>query len=262
VEAAGEVIDVGDGVTHLLPGDRVAYACLPPGAYATVRTMPADQVVALPPAIADETAAAIMLKGMKAGYLLRRVRRLRRGDVVLVHAAAGATGLLLCQGARHLGATVIGTVSTEEKARSARDAGCDYPLVGAGADLAARVREITEGRGVDVVYDGIGRDTFTASFEALAVRGHLVSYGHVSGPLEPVDPATLATKSATLSSPILFHYTAEPGQLRDMSRDVFRAVERGTLRAVITARYPLGAAADAHRDLEARRTTGQVVLLP
>jgi NADPH2:quinone reductase len=261
-EAAGEVLDVGDGVTHVLPGDRVAYAGLPLGAYATVRTLHADQVVPLPPEIADETAAALMLKGLTAEYLLHRVRRVRRGDVVLVHAAAGGTGHLLCQWARHLGATVIGTASTADKARLAREAGCDHVLVAPGEQIAERVREATGGRGADVVYDGVGGDTLARSLDALALRGHLVSFGQASGPIGPFDPDVLASKSATVSRPVLFHYTAEPALLREMSRRVFGAVARGILRPVVGQRYPLVASAEAHRDLEARRTTGAIVLIP
>jgi NADPH:quinone reductase-like Zn-dependent oxidoreductase len=262
VEAAGEVLDTGEGVSHLLPGDRVAYACPPVGAYATVRTMRADQVVPLPPHISDEVGAAILLKGMTAEYLLRRVHRIRRGVVVLVHAAAGGVGLLLCQWARHLGATVIGTVSTEEKARLAREAGCDYPIVVTREDFVSRVRDITSGRGADVVYDGVGAATMTGSLEALAPRSHLVSYGHASGAPGPVEPALLSAKSASMTCPVLFHFTEEPDLLRDMSRAVFRAVDLGILRVVINHRYPLGAAAEAHRDLEGRRTTGSVLLMP
>jgi NADPH:quinone reductase-like Zn-dependent oxidoreductase len=223
--------------------------------------MKADQLVVLPPEIDDETAAAAMLKGMTAEYLLRRVRRVRRGDVVLVHAAAGATGQLLCQWASHLGATVIGTVGGEEKARVARDAGCAHPLVGVDESLGARVRELSAGRGADVIYDGIGRDSFAASLDALALCGHLVSYGQASGAVAPIDPAALSAKSATLTRPVLFHYTREPATLRAMAGNVFAMIRRGALRVQVAQRYPLAAAADAHRALEARRTTGASILL-
>ncbi len=262
VEGAGEVMDVGEGVTHILPGDRVAYACLPVGSYAATRTMPAHQLVVLPQAIDDETAAAAMLKGLTAEYLLHRVHRVARGDIVLVHAAAGGVGLLLCQWAKHIGATVIGTVSTPDKARLARDAGCDYPIVAPPADFASRVKEITGGHGADVVYDGIGKASFAGSFEALALRGHLVCYGHATGMPDPVSHATLAEKSATVTRPVLFHYTAAPEDLRDMAQNLFRMIESGALRVSINQRFPLRQAGDAHRALEARRTTGSTILLP
>ena len=262
VEAAGEVMEVGEGVTHILPGDRVAYACLPVGSYAALRTMPAQQLVVLPQAIDDETAAAAMLKGLTAEYLLHRTHRVQRGDVVLVHAAAGGVGLLLCQWAKHIGATVIGTVSTADKARLARDAGCDYPIVAPLAEFAAQVKEITRGHGADVVYDGIGKASFAGSFEALALRGHLVLYGHATGMPDPISHDTLAEKSATVTRPVLFHYTAAAEDLRDMARNLFRMIESGALRVSINQRFPLRQAADAHRELEARRTTGSTILLP
>ena len=262
VEGAGEVMQVGDGVTHILPGDRVAYACLPVGSYAAVRTMPAQQLVVIPPAIDDETAAGSMLKGLTAEYLLHRTHRVRRGDVVLVHAAAGGVGLLLCQWAKHIGATVIGTVSTPDKARLARDAGCDYPIVAPMAEFASQVKEITRGHGADVVYDGIGKASFAGSLEALALRGHLVLYGQATGMPDPISHATLAEKSATITRPVLFHYTAAPEDLRDMTRNLFHMIESGTLRVSVHQRYSLRQAADAHRELEARRTTGSTILLP
>ncbi len=262
MEAAGEVLDVGEGVTGILPGDRVAYACPPVGAYAQYRTMQADQLVVLPDAIDDETAAALMLKGMSAEVLLQRVRRVQRGDTVLVHSAAGGAGSLLCQWAKHLGATVIGTVSSEKKARAARAAGCDHPIVTASDDFVARVRDVTGGRGVDVVYDGVGRDTLAGSLEALALKGHLVSYGQSSGAPEPPGLAALSAKSATFSRPVLFHYTADPKDLREIAGNVFEMVARGALKVDIRQRYPLAEAARAHADLEARRTIGASVLVP
>ncbi|MGH6928454.1 MAG: zinc-binding dehydrogenase, partial [Dongiaceae bacterium] len=210
VEGAGEVTEVGEGVTHILPGDRVAYACLPLGSYAGARTMPAQQVVVLPQAIDDETAAAAMLKGLTAEYLLHRTHRVQRGDVVLVHAAAGGVGLLLCQWAKHIGATVIGTVSTPDKARLARDAGCDYPIVAPLGEFAPQVKDITRGHGADVVYDGIGKASFAGSFVALALRGHLVLYGHATGMPDPISHATLAEKSATVTRPVLFTTRPRP----------------------------------------------------
>jgi NADPH:quinone reductase-like Zn-dependent oxidoreductase len=262
MEAAGEVLDVGPDVIGILPGDRVAYACPPVGAYAEIRTMAPDQLVVVPEDIDDAAAAALMLKGMSAEYLLHRTHAVKRGDTILVHAAAGGVGLLLCQWAKHIGATLIGTVSSDEKARLARDNGCDYPIVTGREDFAARVSELTRGRGCDVVYDSVGAATFAGSLAALARCGHLVSYGQASGPVPPVDPVALSAKSATLSRPVLFHYTADPAVLREIAGRTFDALRRGIIRAGINQRYALRDAAAAHRDLEARRTTGASVLLP
>ena len=262
MEAAGTVVDVGPGVAHLLPGDRVAYACLPPGAYCSVRTMAADQVVVLPDDVADETAAAIMLKGMSAEYLLHRIRRLRPGETVLVHAAAGGLGMMLCRWAARLGARVIGTVSTEAKARQARDSGCELPIVTADYRFAAAVLQATGGRGVDVVYDGLGREALQENLEALATCGLWVSYGQASGTLDAVPLQMLSSKSITLSRPVLFHYTADRAVLQAIAGNVFQALRDGAIRADIGARYPLAAASQAHEDLESRRTSGQLVLLP
>ena len=260
MEAAGVVLDVGEGVAHLLPGDRVAYACLPPGAYATLRTMAADQVVALPDDVSDETAAAVMLKGMTAEYLLHRTFRVRPGHAVLVHAAAGGVGLLLCQWAKALGAKVIGTVSSDDKARLARANGCDFPVVTGDYRFAREVKNLTNGRGADVIYDGLGREAAAENLEALAFTGHWACYGQASG-AHDAQP-DLGSKSGTLSRPVLFHYTAERAQLNEIAGNLFRALRDGTLRVAINHRYPLAAAAEAHRELEARRTTGSIVLLP
>jgi NADPH:quinone reductase-like Zn-dependent oxidoreductase len=262
MEATGVVEDVGEGVAHLLPGDRVAYACPPPGAYVTRRTMPAEQVVVLPDEVSDETAAAVMLKGMTAEYLLHRTHRVRAGDSVLVHAAAGGAGLLLCQWAKTLGAKVIGTVSSEEKARLARAHGCDVPLITRDYRFAQAVRDATGGRGADVIYDGLGREAAAENLQAAALCGHWVSYGQASGPLDAVDPGTLSSRSITLSRPVLFHYTAQRTILEQMARNVFDALKNGTLRVDIRHRYPLGSAAEAHRELEGRRTMGPLLLLP
>jgi NADPH2:quinone reductase len=231
------------------------------GAYAEIRTMKADQLVVLPDDIDDATAAAVMLKGMTAEYLLHRTHRVERGDTILVHSAAGGVGLMLCQWARHLGCTVVGTVGSDAKARLARDNGCDYPIVTAREDFVARVRELTGGRGCRVVYDAVGAATFAGSLEALALCGHLVSYGQASGPIPAIDPAALSAKSATLSRPVLFHYTADPADLRAIARNLFDAIRRGIVRASINQRYPLAEAATAHRELEARRTTGASLLM-
>jgi NADPH2:quinone reductase len=254
MEAAGIVLE--SEAPGFSPGDRVAYACPPPGAYATVRTLPASHLVLLPDDVSEETAAALMLKGMTAEYLLHRSHRVRPGDAVLVHAAAGGVGLLLCQWARALGARVIGTVSSEAKAELARANGCEHPIVTRSYVFAEKTRQLTGGRGADVIYDGLGREAAAQNLAALARRGHWVSYGHASGPLEPVN---LAEKSGTFSQPVLFHYTED--LLPQMAGGVFAAFRDGILRPDVRHRYPLGAAADAHRDLEARRTTGQVVLL-
>jgi NADPH:quinone reductase len=262
MEGAGTVLDIGEGVQGIMPGDRVGYACLPPGAYAEVRTMPADRLVVLPDFVDDETAAAGLLKGMTAEFLLHRVHQVKEGDAVLVHAAAGGVGLLLCQWARHLGATVIGTVGTEAKARLARENGCAYPVVSEAGDFVGQVLEITGGRGADVVYDAVGRDTFLRSYQALAQRGHLVSYGQASGPIQPIDIAAFAGKSATVSRPSFGHYTGTPQQVRAITDRLFDAIEKGVVRVRVQQRYPLREVAQAHRDLEARRTTGSTVLLP
>ena len=257
MEAAGVVVESNS--SHFHAGDRVAYACPPPGAYVTMRTMAADQLVLLPEHVSDEAAAAVMLKGMTAEYLLHRTYRVRPGDAVLVHAAAGGVGLLLCQWAKALGARVIGTVSSDAKAELASANGCDHPIVTRDYRFSTEVKRLTGGRGANVIYDGLGQAAAAENLEALALRGHWVSYGQASGPLSPPN---LGAKSGTLSQPVLFHYTAERAMLNEMAGNVFSALRDGTIRAELRHRYPLGAAADAHRDLEARRTTGSVVLLP
>jgi NADPH:quinone reductase-like Zn-dependent oxidoreductase len=256
MEAAGVVVESNSASFRI--GDRVAYACPPPGAYVTVRTMAAEQLVLLPEYINEETAAAVLLKGMTAEYLLHRTHRVRPGDTVLVHAAAGGVGLLLCQWAKALGARVIGTVSSEAKAELAHANGCDLPIVTRNYSFAERTKQFTGGRGADVIYDGLGREAAKENFEALALRGHWVSYGQASGAHDSFPDLT--AKSGTLSRPVLFHYTAE--HLQEMAGRVFAAIRDGILKVDIRHRYPLAAAADAHRDLEARRTSGQVVLLP
>lgn len=259
MEAAGEVVDVGDGVAHLLPGDRVAYACAPPGAYVGVRTLPAGQVVVLPDHIDDETAAALMLKGMTAEYLLHRTHAVKSGETVLVHAAAGGVGLLLCQWARALGARVVGTVSTDAKARAA---GCDAVIVGRDYRFAASVHEATGGRGADVIFDGLGQAAARENLDALAMCGHWVCYGQASGPVDRLPVESLSQKSATFSSPVLFHYTSERAVLTEMATRTFDALRQGILRIDIHHRYPLSAAAQAHRELESRITIGPLILLP
>jgi NADPH:quinone reductase-like Zn-dependent oxidoreductase len=262
MEAAGVVLAIGEGVTHLRPGDRVAYACMPPGAYTTERTMPAALVVGLPDDIADELAASVLLKGLTAEFLLHRVHRVAEGETVLVHAAAGGTGLLLAQWASALGATVIGTVSTDEKGRLALAHGCAHAIVVSGEDFVSRVMALTDGRGVDVVYDGVGKDTFLGSYEALATCGHLVSFGQASGSIPPADIAGFAGKSATVSRPNFSHYTGTRIEVAGGANRLFQALRRGLIRVPPPRRVALRDAAEAHRALEARETTGATILVP
>ena len=262
LEAAGTVIDAGSGVRHLAPGQRVAYACPPPGAYATVRTMPAALVVPLPDRIDDETAAAVLLKGMSAEFLLHRVHALQAGETVLVFAPAGGVGRLLCQWAAHLGARVIGATSSEAKARAARAAGAHDVVLPGEASLEEQVMDLTRGHGADVVYDGVGRDSFAHSVAALAVHGHLVSYGQASGDVGLFDVGALAAKSATVSRPNFAHFTDTPEKVAAITGRLFDALERRVLRPEVGARYPLREAAAAHRALEAGETIGATVLLP
>ncbi len=263
MEAAGVVEAVGPGVERPAVGERVAYAAMPPGSYAEARIMPADRVVILPDAIDDRTAAAMMLKGMTAEYLLRRTYRVEKGDAILLHAAAGGVGLIACQWAKALGATVIGTVGTPEKAARARAHGCDHPIVTTEEDFVARVAEITDGAGCAVVYDSIGKETFDGSLDSLARRGMLVLFGQSSGPVPPFDPGLLAAKgSLYLTRPSLFHYTATREELEASAAALFAMVAAGDVTIEIGQTYPLAEAARAHRDLEARRTTGSTVLLP
>ncbi|HEV2550843.1 MAG TPA: SRPBCC family protein [Stellaceae bacterium] len=260
MEAAGTVVDVGDDVNHLLPGDVVAYAYGVPGAYATLRTLPADQVVPVPRGISDDTAAAVLFKGLTAEYLLRQTHQLKAGETVLVHAAAGGVGLLLCQWAKYLGAHVLGTVSSGEKARIARDHGCDTPIIARDYHFAVAVKDATAGRGVDVVFDGLGMPALDETYEALALTGHWIAYGHAAGPSPALDPQRQAQKSLRLSRPVLFHYTSEPERLRAMAAKVFAMIEQGMLRPYIGQRFPLAATATAHDALERRATIGSVLL--
>ena len=262
LEAAGTVLDVGAGVRHLAAGERVAYACPPPGAYATVRTMDAALVIPLPDRIDDETAAAVLLKGMSAEFLLHRVHALEGGETALVFAPAGGVGRLLCQWAAHLGARVIGATSSEAKARAARAAGAHDVVLPGEASLEEQVMDLTRGRGADVIYDGVGRDSFAHSVAALAVHGHLVSYGQASGDIGPFDIGSLAAKSATVSRPNFAHFTDTPEKVAAITGRLFDALERRVLRPEIGARYPLREAAAAHRALEAGETTGSTILIP
>ncbi len=262
-EGAGEVIAVGEGVEGFAPGDRVAYYVPTPGAYAQAHTVPAHFVVALPDRISFETAAGMMLKGLTAQYLLRRTFRVQAGQMVLVHAAAGGVGLILSEWAKHLGATVIGTVGSADKAKVARDAGCDHIIDYRTEDFAARVRDLTGGEGCDVVYDGVGAATFPASLDALKRFGTFVSFGSASGPIPPFDIMQLAYKGSLFTTwPLLPHHLARREDVLAMSRELFDVVLSGAVTVPVHARYPLSQAAEAHRKLEARETTGATVLLP
>mgnify|MGYP003373468778 FL=1 len=263
MEGAGRIEAVGEGVTEFKVGDRVAYASPPVGAYAEVRLMPADRVVALPNAIDDRTAAAMMLQGMTAQYLLRRTYRVQAGDAILFHAAAGGVGLMASQWARYLGATVIGTVGSDEKAELARAHGCHHVIVYSRENFTERVREITNGQGVAVVYDSVGKDTFTGSLGCLRPMGMMVSFGNASGPVPPFDPGILAAKgSLFLTRPTLMTYTAKRADLVASAGELFDVVAKGAVKIEVRQTYPLAETAQAHRDLEARKTTGSTVLLP
>jgi NADPH:quinone reductase len=261
MEAVGVVEAVGEGVT-LKKGARVGYAAGPPGAYASARLIKAASVVELPREIPDEIGAAIMLQGMTARYLTRQTYRVKKGDMVLVHAAAGGMGLLLCQWCAHLGATVIGTVSTEEKAKLAAANGCHHPILYTKTDFVAEVKRITGGAGVAVVYDGVGKDTFLKSLDVLAVRGTMALYGAASGAPDPIAPGALAPKCLYLTRPTLFVYTAKRRDLVANAREVFRMVTSGALKIKPPAKYKLADAAKAHADLTGRKTTGSLVLIP
>ena len=263
MEGAGQVEAVGEGVTEFKVGDRVAYASPPVGAYAEVRLIPADRVVALPDTIDDRTAAAMMLQGMSAQYLLRRTYRVRPGDAILLHAAAGGVGLIASQWARDLGATVIGTVGSDDKAELARAHGCHHVIVYSRENFAERVREITGGQGVAVVYDSVGQATFMGSLDCLRPLGTMVSFGNASGPVPPFEPGILAAKgSLFLTRPSLMHYTAKRADLVASAAELFEVVGNGVVKIEVRQTYPLAETAQAHRDLEARQTTGSTVLLP
>ena len=263
MEAAGEVIAVGAGVTDLKAGDRVAYVARPPGAYAQERVLPTAQVVKLPDAIDYEQAASVMLQGLTAQYLLRRTYPVKQGDTILIQAAAGGVGLLVCQWAKALGATVIGTVSSDEKAEIAKAHGCDHPIVYTRENFTKRVREITNGAGVPVVYDSIGKDTFTASLDCLAPLGMFVSFGSASGPIAAFDINLLQIKGSLFATrPTLNTYGAKRSDLLAMAEDLFAVVGSGAVKIPVNQNYPLKDAAKAHRDLEGRETTGSSILIP
>jgi NADPH2:quinone reductase len=260
VEGAGVVEAVGANVTNVKPGDRVAYAG-PLGGYAEERLIDADRLVKLPDEISSEQAAGMMLQGMTARMLLRAVYPVSEGDMILVHAAAGGVGLIMCQWASALGATVIGTVSTEEKAELARAHGCAYPILYTSQDFVAEVDRITAGAKLPVVYDSVGRDTFMQSLDCLRPRGLMVSFGNASGPVEPISPLLLSQKgSLYLTRPTLFHYIASRAELEQSATELFEMVTSGKVKIEVKQRFPLKDAAEAHRALEARKTTGSTVL--
>ena len=262
-EGAGVVEAVGKEVRDFRPGDRVAYAGGPVGAYSQQRCLPAARLLKLPESIDFRTGAAMMLQGLTTAYLLRRTYAVQPGEAVLIHAAAGGVGLIACQWARALGATVIGTVSTEAKAELARQHGCEHVILYSHEDVAARVRDITGGEGVAVVYDGVGKDTFAASLDSLRMRGMMVSFGNASGAVPPFNPLLLTQKgSLFLTRPMLAHYTANRDELLALGQELFAVVESGKVRININQTFALADAADAHRALEARQTTGSTVLLP
>jgi NADPH2:quinone reductase len=262
MEGAGTVLAVGAGVKDLAPGDRVAYAGGPIGAYSTERVIPADRLVKLPESIDFQTGAAMMLQGMTAQYLLRRTFKVQAGQTILVHAAAGGVGLILCQWASHLGCNVIGVVSTPEKAELAKAHGAHHTILG-HAHLAAEVKKITGGAMVPVVYDSVGKDTFMASIDSLAPLGYMVSYGNASGPVPPVDISMLGAKgSLFLTRPSLASYTASHGDLLASAGDLFDVVSSGAVKIRVNQTFALSDAAAAHKALEARQTTGSTVLIP
>lgn len=260
VEGAGVVEAVGPGVSNVKVGERVTYASQI-GGYAEERLIAADRVVKLPHSISSEQAAAILLQGLTARMLLRAVHLVEPGETILIHAAAGGVGLIVCQWAKALGATVIGTVSTDEKAELAHSNGCDYPIVYTRQDFVAEVDRLTGGNKLVVVYDGVGRDTFMKSVDCLRPRGLMVSFGNASGPVDPISPLLLSQKgSLFLTRPTLNHYIATRVELEQSANDLFGMVESGKIRVELNQRFPLKDAADAHRALEARRTSGSTVL--
>jgi NADPH2:quinone reductase len=261
-EGAGVVEAIGPKVKEFKVGDRVAYA-QPIGAYAEVLIRPVARLVKIPAGIKDETAAAMMLKGMTAWYLCRRTYRVKKGDTIVVHAAAGGVGQILCQWAKHLGATVIGTVGSDEKVALAKKVGCKHVVVMSREKLSERVKAITKGKGVPVVYDGVGKDTFMESLDCLAPRGLMASFGNASGAVPPVNIGVLAQKgSLFLTRPTLVNYTSSREDLLTAARELFAVVKKGAVKITINQRYALREAAQAHRDLESRKTTGSTVLLP
>lgn len=263
LEAAGMIAALGDGVTGLTIGDRVGYGTGPIGAYAEANNVPADRVVKLPEGISDEVAAASMLKGMTAQYLLKRTFPVQRGQTIVFHAAAGGVGLIACQWAKHLGATVIGTVGSDDKVELAKSHGCAHVLNTRNEDWTKRVREITGGEGVPAVYDGIGKETWSGSLDCLAVRGMMVSFGNASGAVPAFEPGILSAKgSLYLTRPTLFHYTLTREELQQTADDLFAVIASGAVKVAINQRFRLADARAAHEALHSRATTGATVLLP
>jgi len=262
-EGAGVVEGVGPGVAHVKAGDRVAYTGGPIGAYAEVRNMPAERLVALPEGISFETGAAMMLKGCTATYLLRQTYKVQRGDTILFHAAAGGVGLIACQMAKAIGATVIGTVGSDDKAKLARAHGCDHTIVYTRENFVERVKALTDGKGVPVVYDGVGKDTFMQSLDCLRPRGLMVSFGNASGAVGPTDLGVLAAKgSLYVTRPTLNTYAAKREDLVWLTNDLFDFVKSGKVKIEVSHKYALKDAVQAHRDLESRKTTGSVIFTP
>jgi NADPH2:quinone reductase len=262
-EAAGTITALGRGVRGFRVGERVAYVLPVPGAYSELRNVPAERLVKLPRGVSDEQAAALMLKGLTAQFLIRRTHRVARGETILVHAAAGGVGLILCQWARALGATVIGVVGTDAKAELARRHGCRHVLISGRDELAPAVKKLTRGEGVAVVYDAVGKDTFTESLDCLRRLGLMVTFGNASGPVPPISPLELTRRgSLFLTRPTLFNYIATRAELTAAARELFAAVRARKIRVHVGQKYPLADAAEAHRDLEGRRTTGSTVLTP
>ena len=263
LEAAGVVEEAGEGVTGLKAGDRIAYGTGPIGAYADVRNLPANRLVKLTDAISDEVAAGMMLKGMTARYLLRATYVVKPGDTILLHAAAGGVGLIMSQWAKALGATVIGTVGSDAKVAIAREHGCDHVINYSTEDTVKRVREITGGKGVPVVYDGVGKDTLMVSLDCLSPRGLMVSFGNASGPVPPLDLLLLSAKgSLYVTRPTLNTYTSTDADLQETAQDLVSVVASGKVKIPVNQRYALADVVQAHRDLESRKTTGTTVLLP
>ena len=262
VEGAGVIEAAGAEVTDFAPGDRVAYGG-GIGSYCEMRVMDAGRLVKLPDGLGDEQAAAMMLQGMTVRYLVRRVHEIAPGETVLIHAAAGGIGLIFCQWAKHLGATVIGTVSSDQKAALAEAHGCDHPIVYTREDFVARVRQLTDGAGVPVVYDSVGKETWQGSLDCLAPLGLMVSFGNASGPAPAFTVLDLMSRgSLFVTRPVLAHYTAAREDLLESANDLFDVVASGAVKIEINQRYALGEAEDAHRDLEGRRTTGSSILIP
>ena len=261
-DAVGVVEAVGEGVTDIRAGDRVGYLLGPQGAYADVRLMPAEFLIPLPEGVSDRAASTLMMKGLTAQYLFRQVFPLKGGETILYHAAAGGVGLVACQWARAIGVTMIGTVSTDEKAEVARANGCAHTIVTSREDIAKRVREITDGKGVPVVYDSVGKDTLMASLDSLQPRGTLVSNGTTSGPVV-IDSTLLAVKgSLWMTRPAMVHYAAPRSQMLAMAEELFGHVRAGRIVGEPKQSFALADAAEAHRALESRRTTGATVLMP